>query len=381
MVNRNVILLSLASFFTDSATAMVVSVLPIYVVFHLGANYNQLGVIVGTATLVSYLLRVIFGLWSDRLGISKPFLLVGYGLSAVAKPLFAFTDDWKEVAFLRGIDRLGKAIRSAPRDRLLSMSGDSGKTTQGRIFGFHKTFDVAGEFLGASIALLFLTLLGNTTEVYRQLFLMSAIPGLLAVVTVAFVKDIKTAPKSKFTLSEGDKKLLFPVLLMGSVPLFVWTLPFFSTVAVDYRYIEESIIPLAYLLTQGVQVVFGYPVGCLIDKWGTEKVFLISLLSAAVGLYLLIIGGVWLAFPLLGVHMVSFFTAARSFIGQMATDRGTVFGIFYTTYGVTGAIGSLIVGFLINRFGVIPAALYTIGGLFIVSMLTPWVIGRVNNPA
>jgi len=134
MVNKNVLFLSLASLFTDTATAMVVSILPFYLVHHLGAGYDKLGVVVAVATFISYLFRVLFGFLSDFFGNSKVFLFLGYGLSALSKPLFAFAPNWQSVAFLRALDRLGKAIRTAPRDRLLSLSGKK----QGKIFGFHR---------------------------------------------------------------------------------------------------------------------------------------------------------------------------------------------------------------------------------------------------
>ncbi len=366
-MGKNVLLLSLASFFTDAATAMVVSVLPVFVVFHLKVGYDKLGVIVGVATFVSYLLRVVFGFLSDRFGVSKPFLLLGYGLSALSKPLFSFANDWKEVALLRAADRLGKAVRSAPRDRLLSLS--AGKA-QGRTFGFHKSFDVAGEFLGATIALLLLTFVGTDEGVYKNLFLLSAIPGALALVSLLPVEEKRTPPKGGFSLAEGDKRLILPVLLAASVPLFVWFLPFFLTLSVERKLLSEGLVPLAYMTTQGVQIVLGYPSGYLLDIWKTRSVFLLSLTAAAGSLISLSLGWVWLSFVLLGVHQVFYFTAVRSFIGKRATDRGTVYGFFYATYGVFGALGSLLVGFAVEHFGFSTALLYSLSGALLLSVAT-----------
>ncbi len=366
MVSKNVWLLSLASFFTDTATAMVVSVLPVFVVHHLGASYTELGLIVGLATFVSYLFRVLFGFFSDRFGVSKPFLLLGYSISALVKPLFAFAEDWKSVAFLRSIDRLGKAVRSAPRDRLLSLSGKR----QGKIFGLHKSFDVAGETLGALTAFALLLFLGQNGETYRLLFLLSLIPGFLALLSLLPVKEVKTTPKKEFfKISPADRRL-FPFLMwMASVVLFVWPLPVMLALVKEGG-ISEAQVPLFYLLANGLQVIFGYPVGLLIDRYSFRVSLLLSLLFAGVSLLFLSEGLFLLAFPFFGLFQVFHFTLFRSFIGKKATHKGSVYGIFYTLYGILGLAGASLIGFLISRFGLEVALIYSLLGLSLVGLLT-----------
>jgi len=120
MINKNIIALGFVSFFTDMASSMVTSVLPLFVVYVLHEGVDKLGFIVGIATFVSYGFRFVFGYLSDKYKIVKPFVVAGYAISAVTKPLLYFSNGWVSVATLRGIERIGKAVRSATKDSLIS---------------------------------------------------------------------------------------------------------------------------------------------------------------------------------------------------------------------------------------------------------------------
>lgn len=139
-VSPNIFALGWVSFFTDMASAMVKPLIPIYVVIVLNQGMDKLGYVLAITTLVSYLLRWVGGYLSDKFQITKPLLLIGYSLSAITKPLLAYTSSWVSVAAISATERLGKAIRSAPKDMLISASAQ--QQNQGKAFGLHKTLDI-----------------------------------------------------------------------------------------------------------------------------------------------------------------------------------------------------------------------------------------------
>jgi MFS family permease len=360
MHKKNILLLSLTSFFTDTATSMITSVLPVYIVYYLHAGYEKLGLIVGLGTFVSYFLRFIFGLLSDYYGISKPFLLAGYGLSAVSKPLLAIAEDWKGIALFRVLDRLGKAIRTAPKDRLLSLSGAK---KQGKTFGFHQSFDVAGKALGALISFLALIYIGENRDTYRFLFLASAIPGFLALLFLLWVDEIKTPPRKDWLkISYKERKLVPLLIVMSCVYLFMFSLAFFLAEAKNFGY-SEAVIPLLYILTNLVETFFGYPFGALVDKTGIGFSFISSIILGISSLFFLLKGFVTPSLILFGFHEILYFNSFKSFIGKYSTNKGTLFGFYYFLFGIFGALGSYLIGYLINNHSLKTAFLYSSLGL------------------
>jgi MFS family permease len=370
MYKRNVYLISLTSFFTDMATSMVTSVLPVFVVYHLGAGYEKLGIIVGLGIFVAYFFRFLFGYLSDYFGASKIFLILGYGLSAVANPLLYFANSWKTVAIFRILDRTGKAIRIAPRDRLLSLSGAK---EQGKTFGFHQTFDLAGKALGASIAFLILFYLSNRLEAYRYIFLASALPGFLALLTLLGVKDIGKVPKkvSLFNLPSQDLKLIPLLLVIASAYLFMWPLSFFLAESKAAGY-SEAVIPLLFILPNAVESLLGYPTGSLIDKIGLRILFPISLILGAVSVILILHHFAILSLIFFALHQILYINGVKTFIGKHSENKGTIFGLFYLIYGLLGAVGSFVIGHLLNgNLGYWGILLYSCTGLVILSILFP----------
>ena len=148
-IDKNIIYLGLVSFFTDMASSMVTILLPIFVVYILNEGVDMLGVIIAIATFASYIFRILFGYLSDRYKIVKPFVVSGYLISAITKPLLGFSETFSSVAFLRPSERLGKAVRSASKDSLISTYAK--ENSHGKTFGFHKMMDIAGELSGAII--------------------------------------------------------------------------------------------------------------------------------------------------------------------------------------------------------------------------------------
>ena len=211
-MNKNIYYLGFVSFFTDLASAMITPILPIYIVYILHDGVDKLGIIVAIATFVSYFFRILFGYLSDRFQIVKPFLVFGYLISAVTKPLFAYAASFQAIAALQSTERLGKAVRSAPKDTLISYYAKEKQS--GRTFGFHKTMDIAGELFGAIVIFFIFYLYGDDVEVFKNIFLSTVIPGAIAVLVVAFLVE-ESKPKSKtivYRFQKADHKL-FPLLL------------------------------------------------------------------------------------------------------------------------------------------------------------------------
>lgn len=188
-IDKNIIYLGLVSFFTDFASAMVTTLLPLYVVYILNQGVDKLGIIIAVASFVSYFFRILFGYISDRYQLVKPFVVAGYFISAVTKPMLALIQTYVGIALMRGVERLGKAVRSAPKDALISAYSES--NSSGKTFGFHKTMDIAGELGGAICIFVILSLVVLDKDNIRLIFAATLIPGIIATaIALFFVKDI-----------------------------------------------------------------------------------------------------------------------------------------------------------------------------------------------
>lgn len=174
-------MLGIVSFFTDFSTEMIAGMLPSFIVTELGASKAILGGIEGSAELVSYAFRLVSGSLSDRFRRRKIFILLGYGLSTISKPFFSVSFNWIDVLIIRISDRVGKGVRTAPRDALISDSVT--ETTSGKAFGIHRTLDQTGAIAGpiAGYALL---------QVYnvRDIFILSLIPGIIAIIILVLLR-------------------------------------------------------------------------------------------------------------------------------------------------------------------------------------------------
>ena len=167
---RNVIAMGFVSFFTDFSTEMILGVLPLFIITNLGASRSILGGIEGSAELISYASRLVSGSLSDKLGKRKIFVLAGYALSTISKPFFAVTTGWFDAFIVRAADRVGKGVRTAPRDALIADSIP--ESSSGKAFGIHRTLDQMGAVVGPVVAFALLQIIG-----IRGIFLFSLIPG------------------------------------------------------------------------------------------------------------------------------------------------------------------------------------------------------------
>jgi MFS family permease len=371
-IDPNVVRLGWVSYFTDLASAMVNPLLPIFVVTVLHEGMDKLGVIVALATFVSYALRLLSGYLADRYGIVKPLVTGGYLLSAVSKPLLGLTHGWQSIAALKSLERLGKGMRSAPKDMMIAVYAK--KAAHGKTFGFHKTLDIAGEFSGTLLLFGVLWYFGDGEAVIRLVFYATIVPGIIGVVIVAFlVRDIPKAPAGDrhFRLSARDRKTVAQLLFYFCFLFFVFNDAFFTMQAKGVG-IATALIPLLFAVSTGVQTLFSYTLGVWSDRFGNARVMAFGYLCgiAAQGLlWLQTPLSTWAGFACLGLFTVATLNANRAMIAEHADNRGSVYGIFYAAVALFGAAGAAFGGWLWEQFGMQTALTFSLAGTGAVTLL------------
>jgi len=362
---RNVYALGTVSFFTDVSSEMVFSVLPSYIVQVLGASKTELGLIEGIAEASSNILRMASGYISDWIGRRKLLVLVGYGVSTVAKPLFALASSWTDALVVRLTERVGKAIRTAPRDSLLSASVSGGKL--GKAFGLHRTLDQAGAIVGPLLAALLLPLLS-----FGGLFYFSLLPAFIALLILIFFVQETTAPRAGGTLLANIREAANADFLR-----FLSVAALFSVGAYDYSFVlvfageagvSNEYVPLVYMLINLLTVMIAIPIGIASDKLGRERMLAVGygLLAATNAVMLFPSGGIvkaLIASCAFGLYLGAVETVQRAVIPRYvdARLRGTAYGVYYLTIGVFYLVANTSVGLLWDNLGSAAAFTYSLG--------------------
>ena len=355
---RNIWLMGWVSFFTDLATAMIKPIIPVYVVLILQEGVDKLGMVVAISTFISFALRWLGGWLSDVYGRSKPFLILGYGLSALTKPLFGFAASWQMVAFLSATERLGKAIRAASKDKLISLSSNSKK--QGRAFGLHKTLDISGEVIGALVAFMILYTFGKSEYWVREIFYWTALPSVLSVLLlIFFVKEVKGEDqKSAVDKTVSIKNIFTPRLKLKLMLFFAASFLMVSESFMLIRAHEAGIMVtfLPLLLVAGTlsQALLSYFTGKSADDHGDEKVLLAGVFSGFISLLLLTSGQhdlVAMSFVFQGIFMVTTINAIRMRLGKFKQAKGKIYGWFYAVNAIVTSSAALLTGWLWDKLG------------------------------
>lgn len=366
-------MLGWVSFFTDMASAMINPILPIFVVLVLHEGIDKLGLIVAIATFVSYALRLVSGYISDRYGIVKPLVVGGYALSAISKPLIGLTHGYQSVAGLNALERLGKGVRSAPKDLMISQY--SKENASGKTFGFHKMMDIAGELSGALILFGLLWFFGQSETVIRNIFYVTIIPGIAGLVIVLFfVQDI---PKPKrdttrsFSLTLNDKKTIVSLFFYFIFLFFAFSTAFFTMQAKGVG-MATAVIPLLFVVYSGVQTLSSYFFGILIDKVGVKHILAFAYVCGAASqgfLYFQSPVYTWIAYVFFGLFTVASLNANRAYIAQSADNKGSVYGVFYAGVAIFGALGAYISGVIWEHFGMDMALQFSLAGTLVLAIL------------
>lgn len=291
-ITKNILLLSFVSFFTDMASEMVYPIIPLYLA-SLSISPAYIGLLEGIANAVTGIGQGWFGYWSDKIAKPQRFVQLGYGISALSKPMLALLPGvfvW--IFSARVLDRLGKAIRSAPRDAILANDSDS--SHRGKVFGFHRSLDTFGATIGPLLAVLFLYIFSGN---YMWLFLLAGIPGLASLYLTFRIKPGHYAPSKPKERPPGFKA--FRAFLATSSPTYKRILlgyfllalinssDFFLLLRAQELGLSEVMVVGVYILYNLVYAVAALPIGALSDKHGFRKMYIIGLLVFA-GVYALL---------------------------------------------------------------------------------------------
>ena len=353
-LNRNIVALGVTSLLTDVSSEMLIPVLPLFVTSVLKASAASLGLIEGVAESTAALLRIGSGWLSDRIGRRKPFLVFGYGLSSAAKAAMAAAASWPAVLALRFTDRVGKGLRSPPRDALLADSVEP--RDLGRAFGFHRGMDTLGATIGPFAAF---AVLAARPGNFRLVFLLSAIPAVLSIaVLVIFVRAKRHAPTGTRAREAGSLGAPFKrfLVVQGVFGLASSSLAFVLLRTRQAGFAPQQ-VPLVYAVYNLVYALLSFPAGALSDRIGRRRLLLAAYLLFA-GVYALM---AWRATPALmviamvalGLHSALLEVAQRALVADLAggARRGTAFGLYYTVVGLALLPASVVAGALWDRFG------------------------------
>lgn len=355
----NVILLGLVSFFSDISAEMVYPIIPLYLTSAFGATPAIIGLIEGVAESLASLLKVFSGYITDKWGKKKPIAFVGYASGLVYKVALIFAGSWAGVLGARVIDRVGKGIRTAPRDVMVCDSAD-GKNL-GKAFGVHKALDMAGSAIGIFISYLLLEKAGKATA-YKELFAISIIPAILGLLLFVYIKEKRThcAMNKREPFWQNVKKLDGQLKLYLLVA-FIFTLGNSSNAFLLLRAksvgFEDNHVILLYLVFNIIASILSIPLGRLSDRVGRKK-----LLIAGYVIFSVVYLGfafasrqatIIIAFILYGFYSAMITGAERAFIAEISPKdlKGTMLGLHSTIVGIALLPASLIAGLLWNEFG------------------------------
>ncbi len=394
-------MLGIVSLLTDASSEMIYPLIPIFVTL-LGSGVVVLGVIEGMAETTASLIKFLTGIWSDKMRKKKVFVLIGYGISGFARPLIALVTQSWQIVFVRMLDRLGKGIRTAPRDALIADCATS--KNRGRCYGFHRAMDHTGAVIGPIITIILLILIfsvfkqDSPLKALRLVFGIALIPGILAYLAIQFfVKDAKpaecTAKPFKFSFKDFDKGFLtylFIVILftLGNssdafllfrieeamdksgvlISIIEGIKPLNAVIdgfaALETKKIVVSILmlPLVWGFFHIVKAVFSIPFSTLSDRIGRKTV-----ISIGWGIYALVYASfafldmlkpslqpiaVFILFTIYALYYAFTEGTEKAYVADFVKpeQRGSAFGLFNLSIGIGALPASIIFGLLYKAF-------------------------------
>ena len=351
---RNIIFLGLISFFADISSEMVYPIIPLYLTSTFGATPVLVGIIEGIAESVASLLKVFSGYITDKYKKKKPIAFAGYATGLIYKLALLLASSWTGILTARVIDRLGKGIRTSPRDVMVSESAD--KNQMGKAFGIHKALDMAGSAIGILLSYLLLKNAAGGVEDYKSVFVLSAIPAVAALCMFFFVKEKKekqfVKQRERFWTSwkQLDKRLKLYLLIV-----FLFTLGNSSNTFLLLRAksvgFDDTTVILLYFIYNLTASVLSMPFGKISDKVGRKKILIAGyLMFAVVYLGFATAQTNWmfiLLFVMYGMCTAMSAGVERAFIAEIAPEelKGTMLGLHSTIAGIALLPASVIAGF------------------------------------
>lgn len=375
-LNRQVVTLGAVSLCTDIASEMIVPIRIIFLVLYLGTPVPLAGLIEGIAEAMSSLLKVVSGRLADRVVERKPLLVVGYGLSAVAKPLLAPVAAWPAALGLIAVDRVGKGVRGSPRDAMLADA--VAPAYRGKAFGFHRAMDTLGAAIGPLLTVLIVALsAGDRPQAIgtlRRVFVWAAVPGALSLVALLFLREhpgerrgnAATSPAAVDAAGPGaraDARALGSRFWLFTAVATLFALAnasdafiFLRTAGLEYAFSPLEAVPLLYCGYNVVSALLSTPLGALSDRWGRLPVLLLgygTFAAVYVGWAFASQGWhVWLLFLCYGVYAAATEGVGKAFVADLVprSRRGAALGWFAGLTGATALPANVLAGWLWATF-------------------------------
>lgn len=356
---RNVIFLGLVSFFADISSEMVYPIIPLYLTSYFGATPALVGIIEGIAESLASLLKIFSGYITDKYKRKKPLAFIGYSTGIIYKLALIIAGSWTGILGARVIDRIGKGIRTAPRDVMVSESAEKGSA--GMAFGIHKSLDMAGSAIGILIAYLLLKSF-KVNYNYKQVFLISIIPAVLGLCMFIFIREKREERVVKerehfwnnINKIHGQLKLYLVVVLLFTLGNSSNTFLLLRAKSVGF---DDSSVILLYFIYSVSASLLAIPAGKMSDKVG-RKMLLVT------GYFVFSVVYLGFAFALNKGFMISLFIlygaytamitgVERAFIAEISPKelKGTMLGLHSTIVGIALLPASTIAGVLWTSFG------------------------------
>ena len=357
---RNVFAIGLVSLLNDASSEIIYPLLPIFLASSLGASARAIGTIEGLAESISSLLKLFAGYLSDRLAKRKLLVVAGYSVASLARPLLAFAQTWTQVLAIRLTDRIGKGVRTAPRDAMIA---DTVRVEQrGLAFGFHRAMDHAGAVIGPLVGYVLVILFvanarSPTVGEFSKIFLAASVPALIAVlVAVFFMRESPVhspgAPEiKKLSLRGFDSNFKRFLLVLALFTLSNSSDSFLILRAMDSG-VSVALVPLLWAAHHGMKVLSSLFGGDLSDRLGRKRLIVSGWI-----LYAAVYAGfafathqasLWILFLVYGIYFGLAEGAEKALVADLVRpeQRGTAYGLYNLAFGVTVFPASFLMGMI-----------------------------------
>ena len=357
---RNVVAIGLVSLLNDASSEIIYPLLPVFLAMNLGASAQAIGIIEGLAESVASLLKLFAGYLSDRLAKRKFLVVAGYSLASLARPLLAFAQTWTQVLAIRLTDRIGKGIRTAPRDAMIA---DTVRIEQrGLAFGFHRAMDHAGAVIGPLIGyVLVLLFVANrqspSAAEFSKIFLAASVPALLAVLVAIFLmreSPVRQQHKTevvKLSLRGFDSNFKRFLVVLALFTLSNSSDSFLILRATEAG-VSIALVPLLWAAHHGMKVLSSLFGGDLSDRLGRKRLIVSGWI-----LYAAVYAGfafatqqvsLWVLFLIYGIYFGLAEGAEKALVADLVRpeQRGTAYGLYNLAFGVTVFPASLLMGMI-----------------------------------
>jgi MFS family permease len=385
-LDPNVFFLGVVSFLTDISSELIFTLMPLFLANVLGAGTVVIGFIEGVADSTASLLNILSGYFSDKFGNRKYLSFIGYLFSSLSKPFMLIAGTWGPILAIRFADRLGKGVRTAPRDALVADS--TAENVRGKAYGFHRAMDTGGAALGllsAAVVVYFVqgSVLDLQFDTYRWLIILGLVPAFIALIFFVFIHEPERQLSPASAAGVAQKRAALPGKFKIFLALmFLFTLGNSSDAFLILRAQnlgnDVLLITLMLVMFNVVYALFSTPAGIVSDKLGRRNVIVVGW-----AIYALVYLGfalsnepwtVWLLWAFYGLYYGLAEGVARALVSDLVPEesRGTAFGMYHGIVGVTLLPASLIAGWLWQSIN--PAAPFYFGSALAILAMVGMVV-------